>query len=144
LLPTSAQGSLRYLFGGPQRGDVIIFRAPPEPDTDYIKRVIGLPGDKVLIKDGHVTVNGDSLDESYVQFASTVTFPTSGEPAIIPDKTYFVLGDNRPESLDSRAGWVVPVDNLVGRAWLRYWPPADWGVIHEAAPVVASDGRREP
>jgi signal peptidase I len=144
LLPTTPQGSVRYLFGGPRRGDVVIFKAPPQPDADYIKRVIGLPGDRVLIKEGELLVNDEPLHEAYVKFPSTLTYPADGQAEVVPDKTYFVLGDNRPESLDSRAGWVVPVDNLIGRAWLRYWPPAEWGMLESDRPVVASDARHQP
>lgn len=132
LWPTTRQGSVRYLFGGPQRGDVVIFRAPPQPDTDYIKRVIGLPGDEVLIHNGRVFVNGSVLEEPYVEYPADYSFPGDMKAVTVPDRTYFVLGDNRPESFDSHAGWVVPVDNLIGRAWVRYWPPTDWGVVQRA------------
>jgi signal peptidase I len=117
------------LSGGPQRGDVVVFRAPPEPNTDYIKRVIGLPGESILVQRGRVFVNGQALDEPYVHFAANYQFPGNGEPVTIPQGTYFVLGDNRPDSFDSHTGWVVPTQNLIGRAWLRYWPPAAWGVV---------------
>jgi signal peptidase I len=132
LWPTTRQGSVRYLFGGPQRGDVVIFRAPPQPDTDYIKRVIGLPGESILIRDGRVFVNGSMLQEPYVEFPADYSFPGDMQAVTVPDRTYFVLGDNRPESFDSHTGWVVPVDNLVGRAWVRYWPPTAWGVVQRA------------
>jgi signal peptidase I len=112
----------RYLFGGPQRGDVAVFRAPPQPDTDYIKRIIGLPGDRILIVDGVVFVNDRRLAEPYVRSPAAYTFPTDGKAMSVPDGHYFVLGDNRPESFDSHMGWLVSVDDLVGRAWIRYWP----------------------
>jgi len=115
----------RYLFGGPQRGDVVVFRAPPQPDADYIKRVIGLPGDAVLIRDGTVFVNGEPLNEPYIRFAADYIYPTDGIPLEIPEDSYFVLGDNRPDSFDSHTGWLVPTDHLIGRAWVRYWPPSD-------------------
>jgi signal peptidase I len=130
--PATRQGPVRYLFGGPQRGDVVVFRAPPEPDTDYIKRVIGLPGESILIHDGRVFVNGSVLQEPYVEFPADYSFPGDMHAVTIPERTYFVLGDNRPESFDSHAGWVVPVDNLVGRAWVRYWPPTSWGIVQRA------------
>jgi signal peptidase I len=119
----------RYVFGGPQRGDVAVFRAPPQPDSDYIKRIIGLPGDRVLITDGEVFVNDRRLDEPYVRSPAAYTFPTDGRPMTVPDGKYFVLGDNRPESFDSHLGWLVSVDDLVGRAWIRYWPPNEMGIV---------------
>ncbi len=129
MLPTSRQGSTDYLFGGPQRGDVVVFRAPTQPDKDFIKRVIGLPGDTILVKNGQVLVNGHSLDEPYIHFPATYTFPFDGQPRTVPDGHYFVLGDNRPNSSDSHLGWFVPVDNLVGKAWISYWPPPSWGLM---------------
>jgi signal peptidase I len=123
VLPSQSQGSAHYLFGGPRRGDIVIFDAPPQPGTDYIKRLIGLPGDSILIRDGQVIVNGEPLHEDYVHSPADYTYPADGEPLIVPDRDYFVLGDNRPESFDSHAGWLVPADNLIGRAWVRYWPP---------------------
>ena len=127
-LPTTHQGSAEYLFSGPQRGDIVVFRAPTQPDKDFIKRVIGLPGDTVLIKNGTVFVNGEALNEPYIHYPATYTYPFDGQPKQIPDGFYFVLGDNRPNSSDSHLGWNVPVDNLVGRAWISYWPPTDWGL----------------
>jgi signal peptidase I len=129
-LPTTPQGSIDYLFGGPQRGDSAVFHAPTVRNTDYVKRVIGLPGDQVLINDGTVFVNGERLNEPYVEFPlpRNYTYPENGRPIIIPDGYYFVLGDNRPNSFDSRRGWLVPVENLVGRVWLSYWPPSRWSV----------------
>jgi signal peptidase I len=127
-LPTTHQGSTDYLFSGPQRGDVVVFKAPTQPDKDFIKRVIGLPGDTVLVKNGTVYVNGQALNEPYIHYPATYTYPFDGQPKEIPDGYYFVLGDNRPNSSDSHLGWNVPVDNLVGRAWISYWPPTDWGL----------------
>jgi signal peptidase I len=129
LVPTNRQGSTDYLFGGPQRGDIVVFRAPTQPDKDFIKRVIGLPGDTVLVKNGTVYVNGEVLDEPYIHFPATYTYPFDGQPRQVPDGNYFVLGDNRPNSSDSHLGWWVPVDNLVGRAWVSYWPPTDWSLM---------------
>src|SRR5438105_7142892 len=127
-LPTSHQGSTDYLFGGPQRGDIVVFRAPTQPDKDFIKRVIGLPGDTVLVKNGIVYVNGQALTEPYIHYPATYTYPFDGQPKQVPDGYYFVLGDNRPNSSDSHLGWNVPVENLVDRAWISYWPPTDWGL----------------
>lgn len=132
-LPATQQGVLRFPLGGPQRGDIAVFRAPQQPDKDFIKRVIGLPGDAVLIRGGRVFVNGAALDEPYIAFRATYTFPASGVPTNVPNDQYFVLGDNRPNSSDSHLGWFVPADNLIGRAWISYWPPAEWGVVPAAS-----------
>ncbi|HET6317245.1 MAG TPA: signal peptidase I, partial [Chloroflexota bacterium] len=129
LVPTTHQGGTDYIFGGPQRGDVVVFRAPTQPDKDFIKRVIGLPGDTILVKNGQVYVNGQSLDEPYIHFPATYTYPFDGQPRTVPDGNYFVLGDNRPNSSDSHLGWFVPVDNLIGKAWVSYWPPPSWGLM---------------
>ena len=144
IFPTTRQGSTTYLFGGPQRGEVAVFRAPPEPDTDYIKRIIGLPGDTVAVQNGRVFVNGAPLVEPYVEFPADYSFPGNGDGLVVPDGNYFVLGDNRPESLDSHFGWFVPVQDLIGRAWLRYWPPGELGLVQtppNAEPRDASTTR---
>jgi signal peptidase I len=137
VLPSTNQGSAQYVFGGPQRGDIAVFRAPPQPDTDYIKRIIGLPGDHILIRDGQVFVNGERLAEPYIRFPASYSFPSNGQPLVVPDRNYFVLGDNRPESFDSHLGWVVPVDDLIGRAWIRYWPPNALAVLPPGEPALA-------
>lgn len=111
-----------YIFTQPSRGDVIVFVAPPVPSQDYIKRVIGLPGDIITIHNTQVTVNGTTLSEAYVdpnrqgnQYAPITTMR-------IPLGDYFVLGDNRVGSSDSRAWGCVPRGNIIGRAALVYWP----------------------
>jgi signal peptidase I len=139
LAPATGQGSTSYVFGGPQRGDVAVFQAPPEPGVDYIKRIIGLPGETILIQHGQVFINGQRLDEPYVRIPATYNFPSDGTAMVVPDGNFFVLGDNRPESFDSHLGWVVPVDNLIGRAWLRYWPPDELGVVQPGQPARASE-----
>ena len=133
VVPGTEQGSTRYVFGGPERGDIVVFEAPTQQGKDFIKRVIGLPGDMVQVKSGKVYVNGQLLDEPYLEFHATYNFPISGQPVRVPDDSYFVLGDNRPNSSDSHLGWFVPVDNLIGKAWVSYWPPAHWGVMPHAA-----------
>ena len=129
LVPSTWQGSVEYLFGGPQRGDIVVFRMRIGRNRALVKRIIGLPGDRVLIEAGGLFVNGQPVDEPYVHFPDQESYPGDGEPIEVPDGSYFVLGDNRPESSDSREGWFVPVENLVGRAWLSYWPPERWGVV---------------
>jgi signal peptidase I len=130
VVPSTRQGSVGYVFGGPRRGDIVVFRKRVGRNIAFVKRILGLPGDRVLIEKGTIFVNGQPLDEPYVQFPlANETYPSDGEPLEVPDGSYFVLGDNRPESSDSRDDWFVPVENLVGRAWLSYWPPATWGIV---------------
>src|SRR5258708_17800562 len=137
ILPITHQGSTDYLFGGPQRGDIVVFRAPTQPDKDFIKRVIGLPGDTVLVKNGIVYVNGTALHDTYIHFPATYTYPFDAQPRQVPHGNHSVLGANRPNSSDSHLGWFVPVDNLVGKAWISYWPPPDWGLMPSGASVYA-------
>jgi signal peptidase I len=113
----------RYLFHQPQRGDVIVFHPPPpnDPSRDFIKRVVGVPGDTVDIRDGGVYVNGARIAEPFIQ---QPTFPINvrfSHVALGPNQ-YYVLGDNRGNSSDSRAWGPVTGDAIVGRAWLVYWP----------------------
>lgn len=120
---------LVYKFRQPQTGDVIIFHSPNSQQGDLIKRIIGLPGESVEIKNGIVYIhkqNGQvlALDEPYVAEPALRDYKGS----IIPENAYFVLGDNRNYSEDSRHGWVVPRQNIVGKAWLITWPPSAWGL----------------
>lgn len=124
----------QYVLGGPQRGDIAVLRSPDtSDDVDLIKRVIGMPGDRLRVERGEVFINGRPLDEPYVRLHATYNYPTAGGEVIVPDAEYFVLGDNRANSRDSHFGWFVPAKNLIGRAWLSYWPPANWGVTAGAA-----------
>jgi signal peptidase I len=124
----------QYLLGGPQRGDIVVLRSPdPSEDVDLIKRVIGLPGERIRIEHGDVFINGRQLDEPYITYHAGYNFPADGIEAVVPAGQYFVIGDNRVNSRVSHLGWYVPADHLVGRAWLSYWPPAAWGVM----PAVA-------
>jgi len=124
-----------FPLGGPQRGDIAVLR-PPNEDTDLIKRIIGLPGDHILIKNGDVFVNDQPLEEPYIHFTAGYSYPIDGKPLTVPNGQYFVLGDNRSNSRDSHLGWFVPAENLIGRAWLTYWPPANWGIMPSVAYAV--------
>jgi signal peptidase I len=124
---------LAYLAERPRRGEVVVFHAPTSPDQDFIKRVIGLPGERVLVKSGQVYVNGQRLDEPYVQNLADYTYPADGQALSVPPDAYFVLGDNRPVSFDSHAGWFVRADQLVGRAAVSIWPPSTWGAVPQPA-----------
>jgi signal peptidase I len=119
------QDTPNFIFGGPARGDVIVFLSPGQTDKDFIKRVIGLPGETVRIVNGQVFVNGKPLDEPYITHKATYDL----EAKVVPPGQYFVLGDNRPNSSDSHLGWFVPANNLIGKAWVSYWPPTDWGAV---------------
>jgi signal peptidase I len=124
-----------FVLGGPQRGDIAVLR-PANEDVDLIKRVIGLPGDRVMIHNGDVFINDQALDEPYIHFSAGYSYPIDGKPLVVPPGQYFVLGDNRANSRDSHLGWFVPAENLVGRAWLTYWPPASWGLMPSVAYAV--------
>ncbi|NMB57041.1 signal peptidase I [Candidatus Beckwithbacteria bacterium] len=123
-----------YRFEEPKQGDIVIFRAPNHEEYDYIKRIIALPGDKVKITDSKFYVNGYPLDESKYLDSSVITFGErylqEGVEVTVPSNTYFVAGDNRPHSSDSRDFGPVPKGNIVGKAWIRYWPPKSIGVIN--------------
>ena len=113
-----------YLFHPPERGDVIVFRAPPDPAQDYIKRVIGLPGDTITIKGTTVIVDGVPLNETYVAAQNQGVPPGAHTITnlVVPPNDYFVLGDNRAVSSDSRIWGLLPRRNIIGRAALVYWP----------------------
>lgn len=123
MLPTFHDGELlltekiSYYFGKPQRGDVLVFEAPSAQKVDFIKRIIGLPGETVTIKDGSVLINNQKLIEDYTNSS------TLGSASVtLTDDEYFVLGDNRNSSSDSRAFGPVKRNSFRGRAWLVYWP----------------------
>lgn len=122
-----------YRFRQPEQDDVIVFKAPQNEDFDYIKRIIALPGETIMIETGRVFINGQPLDESgYLdQRINTVAgaFLKEGIPYTIPQGEYFVMGDNRHNSSDSREWGPVPAVNIVGRAWLRYWPVNQLGIV---------------
>jgi len=120
---------LAYKFSAPQRGDVIIFHPPIPSTSPFIKRVIGLPGERVEIENGAVTVvkpDGRTiiLDEPYIRESPNYDYTS----AVIPPNEYFVLGDNRNDSEDSHYGWFVSRDEIVGKVWLCIWPPHQWGL----------------
>lgn len=114
-----------YRFGVPKRGEVVVFRYPGDERRKFIKRIIGLPGDEITIKNGFLHINGQRMDEAYINGPTYGTYsaPTYG-PVLVPEGHYFVLGDNRRNSDDSRYPDVgfVPKGNLVGRALFVYWP----------------------
>src|SRR5205807_505737 len=126
-----------YHFHTPTRGDVIVFVAPPNPSQDYIKRIIGLPGDVISIQDTTVTVNGKPLKEFYVKPANQGNPYPSFKDRVVPPDAYLVLGDNRNGSSDSRDWGCVPRKNIIGRAALVYWPFGEDnnGLLPDVTPV---------
>jgi len=145
--PTFQQGDcimvskMSYRSSGPQRGDIVVFDPPFDSRFPFIKRVIGLPGETVEIKDGEVSINGTPLEEdSYIAAQPTYTLSATE----VPENEYFVLGDNRNNSTDSSKGWTVPRDNIIGRAWFAYWPPSKSGVAkHYRYPELSQAGEQE-
>jgi signal peptidase I len=117
----------------PHRGDVIVFNAPPDPGKYYIKRLIGLPGDSIVLKDGDVYLNGKLLNESAYLKPSVKTYGLAyfkdNQEIKVPTSDYFVLGDNREESSDSREWGFVPKDQVIGISFFVYWPLNEAKVI---------------
>jgi signal peptidase I len=126
-----------YRLHAPERGDVVVFKSPQNQSIDFIKRIVGLPGEKVKLVDGKVIVISDkysaglTLNETYTNGAPTR--PGSqlkeGEEFVVPPNSYFVFGDNRNHSSDSREFGAVGRDLIIGRAWLRYWPLSNLSFI---------------
>jgi signal peptidase I len=131
-----------YLFHAPTRGDVIVFVAPPHPDQDYIKRIVALPGDTITINDTIVIVDGVKLNETYVnpKDQGNIWANKAITNMIVPPDDYFVLGDNRIGSSDSRDWGFVPRGNIIGRAALVYWPLGqdNNGLLPNVSAVFAS------
>ena len=128
---------ITYKFRNPQRGDVIVFRSPKNPDIEYIKRIIGLPGDKILIENNEVYVNGIKLEEAYISAKTNLWeggFIKEGVPIIVPADHVFVMGDNRPRSSDSREFGPIPIDSIIGQVFYRYFPTTVMGVVHNPFP----------
>lgn len=116
---------LVYYLHPPERGDVIVFQAPDSPRKDYIKRVVGLPGEEVEIVDGQVFVNGLRLEESYIAQPGS----RSWGPEVVGDFEYLVLGDNRRNSRDSTNWGMLDGNAIIGKGWICYWPPRDFGLV---------------
>lgn len=117
-------GKLTYWIKPPERGDIIVFHPPTNPREDYIKRIIGLPGETIEIKRGQIWADGILLEEPYITRQGNYSGAWQ-----LGDDEYFVLGDNRNNSSDSHSWGVLPEDNIVGKAWFSYWPPDEWGTL---------------
>ena len=131
-----------YRLHAPQRGDIVILRPPASNSTDFIKRVIALPGEKLLIRDGVVYINGHRLVEPYIPEAWTQDNSpppwSTGDGAVVPANQYFVMGDNRNRSQDSRFFGPISRDRIDGKAWFRIWPVNDFGNIYDKVPTLES------
>ena len=121
---------LSYRFRPPQRGEIIVLNLPENHAEPLIKRVVGLPGEIIEIRDGAVYINDSPLDEPYLDQLTYGHVPRQ----IVPEEHVFVLGDNRGCSNDSRYFGMVAFDSILGRAWLRYWPPTEIGLFHQPSP----------
>ncbi len=128
---------LSYRFGEPKRGDVVVFKAPPsepcsEDECEYIKRIIGLPGDRVKVMGGKVYVNGEKLDQYFLP-EDLVTQPGAysleGVEKLVPMGYYLCFGDNRSHSRDGREFGPVSRDSIIGKAFFKYWPVSSLGLV---------------
>lgn len=124
---------LAYRNDNFQRGDIVVFHYPNNPNEDYIKRVIGLPGDTVTVVDEKVYINGYSLNEPYIREA-----PNYYGEWVVPEGSLFVLGDNRNQSSDSHDWGFVPFENVFGRALMIYWPLEEFTIFSRIDPVMAA------
>lgn len=134
-----------YRLHDPQRGDIIIMRDPFDNSKDFIKRVVGLPGEQILIKDGKVYINGRLLEEAYIRqdqpWTNNANWPqpgafNAGQPYTIPKGEYFVMGDNRNASSDSRIFGPVERSRIEAHAWVRIWPFDRFGSVDGPKPVL--------
>src|SRR5450759_2559226 len=126
-----------YRLHAPQRGDIIILRPPTDNSTDFIKRIIALPGERILISQGFVYINGHKLDEPYLPEEWTQLDNWGGpDGTIVPPNDYFAMGDNRNRSQDSRIFGFIGRDRIDGRAWFRIWPLNHFENIYSQLPVL--------
>jgi signal peptidase I len=128
-----------YRLHAPQRGDIIILRPPTDNSKDFIKRIIALPGERILISAGIVYINGHKLDEPYLPEAWTQLrdwSPGGPDGTVVPPNNYFVMGDNRNRSQDSRVFGFISRDRIDGRAWFRIWPLSHVGNIYAQLPIL--------
>jgi signal peptidase I len=123
---------LAYKFGQPTYGDVIVFESPENQDIDYIKRIIATEGDRVMISQNGVFVNGKRMDEPYIQQPTSLIdggYLMDGQEIVVPPGHVFVMGDNRPRSSDSRVFGPIPLQDVIGEVFFRYFPADKLGTI---------------
>lgn len=118
---------INYRFEEPERGDIIVFKFPLDPNRDFVKRVVGLEGETIAARDGVLYINGKRLEEDYLP--QNINFPDFG-PEKIPQGCYFMMGDNRNNSDDSRNWGPLPEEYIIGQALLVYWPPSRLGLLY--------------
>ena len=116
-----------YRFTEPERGDIVVFESVNGGEEDLIKRVVGVPGDEVEVRSGTLLVNGEEQEEPYLN--KELPFNGSYEPTEVPEGEVFVMGDNRANSADSRVFGPLPVENIEGEAFMRFWPPTRIGAL---------------
>jgi signal peptidase I len=124
---------LAYKLGKPARGDIIVLTFPKDSHQEYIKRIIGLPGDRIEIINRNLYINNQLAQESYIKMPPSYTGQWN-----VPDDSLFVLGDNRNNSSDSHNGEFVPLNHVVGKALVVYWPPSSLRVIKHLTPILPS------
>ncbi len=123
---------LPFRLHSPQRGDVVVFAPPTAPNKDFVKRIIGLPGETVELRDGQVFIDGEPLPNT---FGARLDH-SSMAALTVPENALFVLGDNRANSNDSRNWGALSLEKVVGKAWVSYWPPETWGIITNNRPTA--------
>lgn len=130
-----------YKFRDIERGDVIVFKSPKNPDFEYIKRVVGLPGETIMVQAGTVYVNGTPLDETYISAQTNLWeggYLKESQPITVPPDFLFVMGDNRPRSSDSREFGPIPIPSIIGQVFFRYYPPPKMGEIKNPLTILPS------
>ncbi|MEM7798289.1 MAG: signal peptidase I [Chloroflexota bacterium] len=115
---------LAYFLDEPERGDIIVLHFPNDRSRDFIKRIIALPGDTIDINNGEVRVNGALIQEPYIKDP-----PGNNQSWVVPEDSFFVMGDNRRNSSDSRTWSYLPEEDIIGKAWVVYWPPQEWQLV---------------
>lgn len=138
MFPTFADGEylmtdkITYKRREPIRGEVIVFKAPIAESFDFIKRVLGVPGDRLMVQGGHIYLNGQLMDEPYLPEEYVTRggqYMREGQEIVVPPDTVMAIGDNRGHSSDSREWGPVPFENIIGRGMFRYWPPDKFWVV---------------
>lgn len=130
---------LSYRLHAPSRGDVVVFHSPQDEKVDFIKRIIGLPGDTIKVSGGYVYLNSVKLEEKYINNPGSVLagrFLREGAEIVVPPDQFFVMGDNRLHSSDSREWGLITRSEIVGRAFFRYWPISQFGLVPTAEPEL--------
>jgi signal peptidase I len=127
-----------YKLRRPNRGDVVVFKSPKNPDIEYIKRIIALAGDKILVENGEVFVNGIKLEETYISSKTGLWesgYLKEGVVSTVPNDNVFIMGDNRPRSSDSREFGPIPIATIIGQVFYRYFPTTVMGAVPNPLPA---------